>query len=387
MKRVNLFLCVATAAMVAFTSCNNDDDGPTISVEDGVYLYGTSVASEVIADDCKMQPGWIEKGFDSELRTGLYQDVLMISKTGNFIIEEVKGATRTKYGATLAVDPDKSWASSGNVVKDGAAITVADDGLYFVYLDLQATSKKIFVLKANEIGLIGDGVGSSGSNIPLTKKDAFSKANGEWEATNVTFQTGWWKIRKHDNWTYTIAENVNVLTNLGGTLSNPFPGGGNFPDVPRGKYTVNLKYEYGKGFALTTTKTGDVAMTNYSNCELELVGSGVDESNPNAIPDVAWGGWGHVLSAGKPTVAGTVYTWTWNSVTLKAEGFKIRTINAEASGGVNSFDLGYGVVDAAASPGIVEDGGNIKASVAGNYKIVLTINADTDARRIVITKL
>ena len=149
-----------------------------------------------------------------------------------------------------------------------------------------------------------------------------------------------------------------------------------------------MKYEYGKGFSITTTKTDDVPIENYTNCELELVGSGVDESNAGATqcPEEHWN-WGYVLSAGKPTVSGNVYTWTWNSVILKAEGFKIRTINALESGGVGGFDLGYGAVNTASSPGVVENEGNIKVSEAGNYKIIVTIDAAADTKKIVITKL
>jgi hypothetical protein len=140
---------------------------------------------------------------------------------------------------------------------------------------------------------------------------------------------------------------------------------------------------------ISMTKTGDVAMTDWTNCEIELVGAGVDATNVGAKADATSGwNWGNTLSAGKPAKAGNVYTWTWNSAILKAEGFKIRTIDAKVSGGVAAFDAGFSIVDATASTGVVDDGGNIKASVAGNYRIILTIDAaNGDAKKVVITKL
>ena len=381
-----LFLGLMTLSIV-LVGCKDDDPAnPVDVIEDGIYLVGSNVASEKIEVESRMQPGWIEKGFDAELKSGLYQQVLFISATGTFNIVEVKGDTQTTYGATTTVDPEISWAFSGDVVQDGSGISVAENGLYFVYLDFQAASKKIYILKSNEIGLIGDGVGSGSEDIALPKKGAaFSKTECEWEKTGVTFYNNWWKVRKVGEWKYVIAEDFVVLTNLGGDFDNLFPGGPNLPNVPRGIYTVNLRYEYGEGFKMTTTKTGDVAIDNYTDCELELIGSGIDESNPGAQPDEYWGGWGFVVSAGKPVKTENVYTWTWNSVILKAEGFKIRTLNAAASGGINGFDLGFGAVEN--SPSVVNDEGNLKVSEAGNYKIVVTIDAEADTKKIVVTKL
>ena len=176
-----------------------------------------------------------------------------------------------------------------------------------------------------------------------------------------------------------------MFTNVGGSLTNLTLGGANLANPAAGVYTVNFKYEYGKNLVATTTRTGDVAMINFSDHELELVGCGVSDENEDAEEDEVWT-WCNVLYGGKPEKSGNVYTWTWNEVLLTTDGFKIRSFDYEASGGVSPFDLGFGVVNVSASDNVVDDYGNIAVSVAGTYNIVLTINAETEARSIVITQ-
>ncbi|MDR0871905.1 MAG: hypothetical protein LBN27_00355 [Prevotellaceae bacterium] len=388
----SVFYCVLTVLVATFvlSSCKKDDDkkGPVTVIEDGVYLIGSSVASENITVDSRMQNGVYEgEGFAATPRAGMYQSVLFISSTGSFKIVEVKGSDKINYGATIAVDSEKDWAFSGDVTVDGSEISVAENGLYFVYVDLQADAKKIFVLKANEISVIGDGTGSGSIDIPLTKKDdAFSKTKGEWEVTNVNFRAGWWKFRMNQNWTYAIAEGVPAFTNLGGDVADLTPGGDNLPDLGLGVYTVTLKYEYGKGFSVTTKKTGEGEVVDYSNCELELVGTGVGAGNPGAVADGSSWGWGNVLSAGKPVVTNGVSTWTWANVELVGgEGFKLRTVGDAESGGVTPFSKGAEIITSA--PEGTSTSGNIVVTADGNYNIVLTINAAEETFSLVITKL
>ncbi|MDR1683096.1 MAG: hypothetical protein LBS25_06890 [Candidatus Symbiothrix sp.] len=337
MKKTLFFGFMALA--LAFTSCGNDDDkpsGPVTVVEDGIYLVGSSVASEEITTDSRMQPGVYEgEGYAATPREDMYQHVLFISKTGNFNIVEIKGSARIKYGATTVVDSEKAWAVSGDVVQDGNAISVDEDGLYFVYLDLQAASKKIFVLKANEISVTGDGVKSGETT--LTKKDAFSKIKGEWEVNDVAFQSGWWKFRMNQNWTYVIAEGIPAFTNLGGSVTDLTPGGDNLPNVAYGVYTVTLKYEYGKGFSATTTKTGEGEVVAYDQSTIfSLIGSAVKNDAGEA------GNWDFDRDFTFVSNTAGHIVYEANNVALAAGQFKVRKNHlwdAKDNGG----NWGYGL--------------------------------------------
>ena len=120
---------------------------------------------------------------------------------------------------------------------------------------------------------------------------------------------------------------------------------------------------------------------------MELIGSGIAEQT-GAVKDPSSWGWGNVLLAGndgKPAKDGDVYTWSWNNVSLTAEGWKIRVLNAAESGGVASFDLGDGSVDKTASPNVqASPDGNIYVT-AGTYNVSLVIDAASDSKKIVIT--
>ena len=356
MKRIKfLFLGLMTLSLV-LVGCKKDDDNapkPVTVVEDGIYLLGSSVASADIAVESRMQPGVYEgEGFKATERKGMYQHVLFISQAGSFNIVEVKGSERITYGADIAVDPKTPWAFSGNVVQEGNAISVNDDGLYFVYLDLQADSKKIFVLKANDISIIGDGVG--GTDISLTKKGAFSKTNGEWEATNVTFKKAWWKFRMNSNWTYTIAEGISAFTNLGGTPENLSPGGDNLPDLAAAKYTVNLKYEYGKGFKVTTTKTGESEAPVYPE-NLYMIG--------DDFGNWGWANDGVVEMIPVNGIEGAF--WCINYFTA-GNGFKW---NSKKDWGGDFEKLGE-------NSGFENNGGNAVVSADGLYSVYIDMAAD-----------
>jgi hypothetical protein len=132
----------------------------------------------------------------------------------------------------------------------------------------------------------------------------------------------------------------------------------------------------------------EIVIVDYSNCQLELVGSGIAEQEGTSA-DLAWN-WGNVLLAsneGKPAKEGDVYTWTWSNVALTADGWKVRVLNAAESGGVASFDLGDGNVDKTASPNAQESSdGNIYVT-AGNYNITVVIDAAASTKKVTIAAI
>ena len=168
-------------------------------------------------------------------------------------------------------------------------------------------------------------------------------------------------------------------------------GGGNSTIGEAGTYDVYLANTLDKFYVMNPGKTpadagqAEVVIIDYTNCQMELVGSGV-AAQDGATADLVWT-WGNVLLAsngGKPVKAGDVYTWTWNNVVLTADGWKVRVLNAAESGGVANFDLGDGSVDKTASPNAqASNDGNIYVT-AGTYNITLVIDAATDTKTVTV---
>lgn len=183
--------------------------------------------------------------------------------------------------------------------------------------------------------------------------------------------------------------------NFGGTFAVDaeieVKAGGDNMVTTEGTFDVYLDAEGAKAYFMTEGKTpadageAEVVIVDYSNCQLELVGSGVAEQEGTSA-DLVWN-WGNVLLAsneGKPVQDSNVYTWTWSNVTLTADGWKVRVLNAAESGGVASFDLGDGAVNKDASTGVQESGdGNIYVT-AGNYDITVVIDSAAGTKTVTV---
>lgn len=120
----------------------------------------------------------------------------------------------------------------------------------------------------------------------------------------------------------------------------------------------------------------DMLTTDYSNCIMEIVGAGVNEQN-GSYTETIWN-WGNGLKAsndGKPSSKFSFYSWTWENVSLNANGWKLRTFNNAVSGGISAFDLGKENIDTDNSTGL-----NLKNDTSdifvnsGTYDITLTID-------------
>ncbi|GAP71924.1 hypothetical protein SAMD00024442_20_9 [Candidatus Symbiothrix dinenymphae] len=426
MKKLNyLPLGVLALSMSFMTGCGEDDPKVNVDdiVEDGFYVVGEATAatsltaegaSKTIMAVGVNESGLITVGTDEQdadkqkPRTGMYEKYIALEGGKPFSLVLKEGTKETKYGATLALSDTLRGKDEPAIrvykgtLTENASLQVAKDGLYHIVLDLDLDSKlskKLVLIAPAAWGVRG---AMNGWNFTALPEPTFSKTTMTYTLTNQTVETaGGWKFAYGGGWKIFLDDDgfVKANTNLGNNATEQaalqgsnLKQGGKDIDIARGVHTITLTWKLAQGevknsFTAELTKTGDLAVIDYTNCELELVGSGVDETNVNARQDETWN-WGYTLSAGKPTVNGTVYTWTWASVTLKADGFKVRTIDAQESGGVAGFDVGYGFVDVSASSSeVVDDGGNIKVNTAGNYTIVMTINAETDTRKIVITKL
>lgn len=121
---------------------------------------------------------------------------------------------------------------------------------------------------------------------------------------------------------------------------------------------------------------------DYSNCELELVGTAIAPQANASVDGSAWN-WGNVYPMGKPQKEGVLYTWRANNVEIYRydycawgepdcytanKEFKIRTKNAMSSGGIDYFDYGY--------QGLFSSD-NLYVEATDFYDITFSINAQT----------
>lgn len=192
-----------------------------------------------------------------------------------------------------------------------------------------------------------------------------------------------------------------IVTNLGCNEWGDLVFGGNniYVNTP-GIYDIVLTWDASNGdlteeYSYELIYKGDAAAIDYSYCQLELVGT----SLVGGSTDTSFWEWGNVVLAdnyGYPTYEDGEYKWQWTYVTMYATdyileyltgtpGFKVRTVNAEASGGIPAFDLGAECLDYNNSYyGVQNYEGNIAVDSTYTYGVVLTINPNTGVTKILV---
>lgn len=408
MKKLSLLLSVFVALAISFTGCKDDPTPPNLDevIEDGFYVAGAATGSDNLEVNYKMATGLNEVG--GIKRAGMYEKYVALEANKEFYLLLREAQVGTRYSATLAdFDTEGEGDQPTVVLKRGTlvtgnsapAMTVSESGLYHIVLDLNEANDlanaQIIVAPA-QWGVRGamNGWGFTAFDTP-----AFNRTTMAYTMTDVQVANsgafkfaygGGWKIQLDDAGLVKANTNLgNDAAEAGELMPNDLVPNGKDINIARGIYTIKLTWKLAQGdiknsYTAELTKTGSLEAIDYKDCEMELVGSGVAEQTGSTADPSSWG-WGNVYPAGKPAVNGTVYTWTWNNVSLLAEGFKVRTINAEESGGVAGFDLGGSIVDLGNSAsGITTPDGNIVAPV-GTYNITLTIDANTDTKTLVIT--
>lgn len=414
MKKINLkkllhLLGILFLASVVMVSCkkddDDDDDDDPVIVLDGFYIKGAVTPFANFDAKGLMAAGINEVG--QEPRTGMYVKFMALKAGADgFNIVEKAGTTETVYGPATVESVDLAGANEqpnitvqkGTLGTSGK-FTVPADGMYHIIIDKQTNN--FVIAPVPYWAMIGGFSGWSDTQMPLV--GAFSQTSMKYEVTGLELRAGEFKLRYGGGWKIEIAEGVKVNSNfggeVGGTLPNLVPtlvpGGANYAmtSAQMGIYTATLEWTVADGFKAKLTKTGDVAIVNWTGVELDIVGSGVSSDNATAIPDPSNWNWGNVIypEPNAPVIDGYVYTWTWDSVIFEAnEGFKIRTKSFQVPEGFGvNFDVGYGAVDVANSSSNVGDsGGNIIVTEKGSYKVVITIDAENgDAKKVTITEV
>lgn len=410
----------ALALAFAFNSCEQSGNGGVNLdnvTEDGFYVAGPATGATALAADYMMAAGLneaadVSKGEDPN-RSGMFEKYVALEAGKEFYLVLYTNGEETKYGANLETfdvsekgDNPRNVEVKRGLLEDGTdapSMTVAESGLYHIILDLNeggdlAFGKQIVVAPViwGERGITD----SANWTWNAMERGAFNQTTMTWTATNLMMKAdGYFKFAYSGAWKLDLddAGKVKANTNLGidaadkGELAdNALVPNGKDIKLVRGYYTVTLTWTLKggaikNGYSATIVKTGEVAAPDYSDCQVELVGGGV-VAQDGAVDDESSWDWGNVYLAanqGKPVKSGDVYTWTWSNVQLSTDGWKVRSLNGNESGGQN-INLGPNVVDVANSAPIKSQTDNIELTTAGTYNITLVIDADANTTKLTI---
>jgi hypothetical protein len=114
-------------------------------------------------------------------------------------------------------------SADGTLALGTGNISVATEGLYWVVANIPALTYSLTAI--TDITLVGDAVGGWEADVALTHSADFLTWEGD-----VTFSAGEWKFRMNKGWDI----------NLGGTVDNLVPNGGNLASPGEGKHHVKL---------------------------------------------------------------------------------------------------------------------------------------------------
>lgn len=406
MKKISIFM--SALALLAFASCdkeNNNDLGDDF-IEDGFYVVGEATGSDEIQADYMMAAGFNE--VTKTKRDGMYEKYVALEAGKTFSLAIYEAGDITYFGAELAdMDITGRDNNPGIVIKRGALqegenapkMSVAESGLYHIVLDLNKAkdlNTALIIVIPTKWGVRG---AMNGWGYTALNASEFNKKTMTFSLKDVVVkQSDGFKFAYADGWKVDMDDLGKVKAEIGlgndatednlELMPNNLVQYGKNIKIERGIYDIELVWtlkggNLSKSYTAKVTKTGTPERTNYAECVLELVGSGIAEQT-GSTPDGAWS-WGNCLLAannGKPTFVDGIYTWTWSNVTLLNDGWKVRTQNNEdQTNGINKFDLGSGAVDKTQSVEIAE-GGDIKVA-AGTYNITLTCNEE-DTMKLVI---
>jgi hypothetical protein len=405
MKRLllnQLLLCILSLFMF---SCGEDEDNAPVVLTpklEGMYVFGTNtIAKEAIDPKARMVPAVLNpnKSGGKLNQPGVYGQLMYIGANSTIQFTEVVNAVGTTYGATgggtvgAAADAGSSDINDnfiyGTLVKDGPAIKVAEEGLYYVFVNATDKSFRMMKVRANMIGDATPGNWATSTQLPMIFA---SKDSTIFEKTAIELKgAAGYKYRFNEGYEIFNDGSIATLTFLGvesygaawdSGINNLIYKDENIPNKVGGKITVRLKYDAVKN-TWKETKTKD-----YSTTKMGLFG------NAYTLPSGAEGNWGsgtdgyglHV-----PTKSGNVWTWTWNDVALIKDREFIFLENG-AWGGLQIDYTGAAVSGTAISGGQIKDatatGGqyhNFFVATAGRYNITLSIDTKTDARTVTIT--
>lgn len=394
-----------------FFSCSDDEkNDPKILLPkaEGFYVFGeNTVAAGPSEPAARMALAKLDptKGLQVDKLDSVYGKYIYIGAGGSIqfaaVAEDEEGIVLGSPDAAVVNGMTEGFSVDDDVIhgtleEGGDAIEITDEGLYYVFVDMNNLNFVITRVKGQVIGdaLIDLGW-TEGTVLP---QKSISAAETIFEATDVkmTFGNGY-KFRFNEGWHSYTDVNMSTFSFLGELSYGDAwaaqaiaPGffTDNIPSFAAGLYTVTLKFTAnptgGEGvWAGTAVKTGELPV-DYTDYNVAIIGDAIDGTC--FCGDGTGGYQGHV-----PVKNGNMYTWTWNDATLIAEKEFIFLQDATWGGFLVDF-LGAATVNGTA----VADGKVVNATTvgkefanyyvvtAGTYDITLAVDATNNSKTVTI---
>lgn len=291
------------AALLAFSSCKDDDPDPV--VEDGWYIKGAGTAlteldAKGLFKSTKNETGQVDRP------TLMETYIAVEGGTAGFSIVKVEGGVETTYGpgtdfalvdaANLNVEEPRNGLWKGTFAEGTTPYTFETSGLYHVVFDTEVM--KIAVAKA-DWGIIGGatpGGWSESTEMPAT----FNLETMTFEVNPLTLLQNEYKFRYSNGWKIFFETGVlSVNTNFGGTLEALVPGGANIANATYANYKVQLTWTLGTGFTAAVTWVSDAEPLPEYPENLYMIGAtiggwdwtanGIKMHPVHSHPELFWG--------------------------------------------------------------------------------------------------
>lgn len=395
---------------VYFYSCSEDDDGEEkilLPKLDGFYVFGTNTIAESPSEPAaRMALAVLDHGKlpNVENEDGVYGRFMYIGANSEIRFAEVVDEVGTVYGdveggtATLGTDignvPVNDMVIHGTLEADEDAIEIEDEGLYYVFVNVNTGFFSITRVKVNMIGDTTPGNWATGTFLDevsvRTTGTVFEKAG-----VTLKGESGY-RWRFTDGWHFYDESGVTTTLSSLGVFSYgeswPLPANDvgffldNAPHQTTGIFTVRIEFDQATGeWTETKTKTGEV-LVDYSSVNMAIIGSAITGT---CFCGDGTGG----FQAHDPVKVGNVYTWTWNDVSLLAAGDFIFLEDATWPPNKLLIDYTGATVNGTAVPTNVNDATlpptsgpdhNYHVITAGVYDITLVIDAAANTKTVTI---
>lgn len=406
--RLMLLIAALLVMPLVFFSCddeNSEDPPPPPPNQDGVYVFGTNTIATLATDeDARMNLAALDvkQGAKVEEMDGVYGKYMYIGANSTISFMEVSNKVATTYGAAsggatklgteIGNVPINDDVVHGDLLKDGPAIKIAEEGLYYTYLNMNS---KLFLIVPVKAQIIGDATKLQwGAGTSLNTKSV-SKDGAVFESENLElYGEHGYRYRINDGWHVYQDPNIVTLSSLG--VEELWPDAWakdhndlgffleNAPHKETGVFTVTLSFDASTGeWTETKTKTGNI-LADYSDTSIGLFG------NAYYLPSGAEGDWGDPYQVKTPTKSGNVYTWLWEDVNLIVDREFVILKNGNWDGGMHIlWNAGTSRTGSAFTNNEITNTGeneNFHVSTGGTYDITLVIDAAADTKTLTIVK-
>jgi hypothetical protein len=396
----NLLLFSALMLSLLMFSCKEDlppdpDPNPNTTL-DGLFVYGTNtVATEAGSPASKVELAVLDPGKGAMVDDvpGIYGKFLHIGANGSLQLTFAEDQVATQYGTSGGGSLDSATSVGGSVndlvihgslVENADPIQVTNEGLYYLYVDMNRKKFILMEVKANIIGDATDLQWDAGTPLALKSSDTLQTV---FEATGINLVgASGYRYRFNDGWHVFDDDQIVTLSSLGvpdyaAAWSTGINEIGyyldNAPQKESGIFTITLTYDAKTAtWSETKTKTGD-PLRDYSNVKFGLFG------NAYYVMDSVEGAWDAIHHSKLPTQDNTnAYTWTWTQELIQNRSFVLRE---DATDGVwITYSETQRTGSAFTDDSIIQEAGqdNFFVVTGGTYTITFTINANDGSREL-----